>query len=158
MNILLFIILYFATFSSSTLIRRQDALTGFKPCSGNFPNAITTYSNSPNPLIEGQIATGRIAGKATVPIVNGALYNLTAFYEKQQTFQHIFDFCGIFVIPHGLTCPINGDYDFTINFPVETTVNDPINTSVTYDMTVLITNPYDINLSCIEGKLTVSYP
>ncbi|GBB87083.1 hypothetical protein RclHR1_13550001 [Rhizophagus clarus] len=158
MNTLLFIILLFATFSSSSLIKRQDALSGFKPCNGNFPDEITIYSYSPNPLVEGQMATSRIAGKATVPIENGALYNLTGFYENQQAFQHVFDFCKIYVVPNSLTCPINGDYDFTINFPMDSTTNDPVNTSVEYDITTLISNPDGSVLSCIEGKATISYP
>uniref|UniRef100_U9UQD7 Phosphatidylglycerol/phosphatidylinositol transfer protein n=1 Tax=Rhizophagus irregularis (strain DAOM 181602 / DAOM 197198 / MUCL 43194) TaxID=747089 RepID=U9UQD7_RHIID len=160
MNILLFIFLFFATFSSSsTLIRRQDALSGFKPCigGGTFPNEITTYTFTPNPLVAGQTATGRIAGKATVPIENGALYNITTFHENQIFLQHIIDFCQMFVIPNGSTCPINGDYDFTINFPVEPSTN-VVNTSIEYDARTLIINPDGNILSCIEGKITFHYP
>ncbi|CAB4444089.1 unnamed protein product [Rhizophagus irregularis] len=55
-----------------------------KTCLGNFPNEITIFSFTPNPLVWGQESTGRIAGKATIPIENGALYKITGFYEKKQ--------------------------------------------------------------------------
>lgn len=58
MNILIAIFfLIFATFTSSTLIRRQDALNGFKECQGNFPNKITSHEFTPNPIVAGQVVT-----------------------------------------------------------------------------------------------------
>ncbi|RGB36476.1 hypothetical protein C1646_758030 [Rhizophagus diaphanus] len=159
MNILLFIFLFFTTFSSSsTLISRQEALGGFKPCVGTFPNEITTYGLTPNPIIIGQMGTVHIAGKATVPIENGALYNTTLFHENQVIHQHGHEFCQMFVIPNGSTCPINGDYDFTINFPTESSTNDPVNISVESDARIHIINPDGNILSCIEGKITFQYP
>ncbi|CAB4488297.1 hypothetical protein RhiirA5_383471 [Rhizophagus irregularis] len=156
MNILLFIFLFFTTFSSSTYIRRQgDALS---PCVGTFPNEITTYTFTPNPIIIGQTATIHITGKATVPIENGALFNITLFHENQVFHQHSFEFCQMFVIPNGSTCPINGDYDFTINFPAESSTDDPVNTTVESDIRTQIINPDGNILSCIEGKITFHYP
>ncbi|CAB5377389.1 unnamed protein product [Rhizophagus irregularis] len=78
MNILIAIFfLIFATFTSSTLIRRQDALNGFKECQGNFPNKITSHEFTPNPIVAGQVVTVHMKGIATVPI------------EKVQTTQKI---------------------------------------------------------------------
>lgn len=74
MNILLAILLIFLTFTSSTLIRRQDAFNGFKECQGNFPNKITSYEFTPNPIVTGQVVTVHMRGIATVPIEKEALY------------------------------------------------------------------------------------
>src|SRR5690242_17607019 len=105
MNILLVIFLVFITFVTSTPIGRQDALNGFKLCKGNFPNEITAVSFYPIPLVAGQEATSRIAGKATVTIENGALYNTTGFYENKQVFRHEIGFCEVIVNSSGSTCP-----------------------------------------------------
>ncbi|CAB5383936.1 unnamed protein product [Rhizophagus irregularis] len=63
--------------TSSTPIRRQDALSGFKSCKDNFPNCEATI---------------HIAGKATVIIENGALYKITGFDENIQIFHHEISF------------------------------------------------------------------
>lgn len=112
MNLLLAILLIFATFTSSTLIRRQDALSGFKPCQGNFPNVITLYEFNPNPIVAGQVVTVHMAGKAAVPIEEKALFQNTVFYNNEQVSQHNDDFCKEVVIPSGFTCPVEGNFDF----------------------------------------------
>jgi hypothetical protein len=126
MNILLVILLVFVTFASS--IRCQDALSGFKPCQGNFPNSVTTYIYTPNPIVVGQEATVRIAGKATVTIENGALYKITGFYENIQIFHHEIGFCDAIVTPSGFTCPVKDNFDFTTMFIEEQFPDDPKNT------------------------------
>jgi hypothetical protein len=123
--ILLAILLIFATFTSSTLIRRQD---GFKPCQGNFPNTITSYVFTPNPIVAGQVVTLHMAGKATIPIEKGASFQNTMYYNNEQVLQHNDDFCKEVVVPSGFTCPVEGDFAFTNSFPTDTTPNDPKNT------------------------------
>ncbi|RGB27766.1 hypothetical protein C1646_376485 [Rhizophagus diaphanus] len=149
MNILFGVFLIFVTFVSSTPIRRQDALSGFKPCQGNFPNEITLFIFTPNPLVGGQEFTVRIAGKVTVTIESGALYKLTV--NKQGI--HETSFCKEFVIPSGFTCPVNDNFDFTAK--PHTISKD---TKVEYDIKIMITNPDGKDLSCIEGKVNISHP
>src|SRR6266496_5905117 len=133
MNILFVIILVFATFASS-----QDALSGFKQCKhGDFPNKITLFTYTPNPVVAGQEVTVRMAGKAAVTIENGATFQNTGFYQNKQIFQHNDDFCKEFVIPSGFTCPVNGDFDFTVKFPVDTSPDDPKNTVLEFGIRTL---------------------
>ncbi|CAB5377391.1 unnamed protein product [Rhizophagus irregularis] len=134
MNILIAIFfLIFATFTSSTLIRRQDALNGFKECQGNFPNKITSHEFTPNPIVAGQVVTVHMKGIATVPI------------EKV-------------VIPSGFTCPVKGDFNFVNTFPADTSPNDPKNSVLEFFVRILTSNPDGRNLSCIEGNVKFSYP
>jgi hypothetical protein len=136
MNILLVIFLVFMTFVSSTPIRRQDALSGFKQCQGNFPNEITVFNFTPNPLVAGQESTGRIAGKTIEPIENGALYKITGFYENQQVIHHEIGFCEMFVTPSGSNCPVKDNFDFTAKSMEATSPAIPKNTLVEYDVKI----------------------
>ncbi|RGB43382.1 hypothetical protein C1646_681218 [Rhizophagus diaphanus] len=144
MIILFVVFLIFVTFVSSTPIRRQDALSGFKPCQGNFPNEITLFSFTPNPLVGGQEFTVRIGGKATVTIENGTLYKLTV--NKEVIYET--SFCKEFVIPSGFTCPVNDNFDFTAK---------PHCISENTLVKIMITNPDGKDLSCIEGKVKISH-
>lgn len=137
MNNLLVIFLIFVTFVSSTPIRRQDALSGFKPCKGNFPNEITTYTYTPNPIMMGQEATVRIAGKATVTIENGALYKVTGFYENKQIFHYDINFCEAIVEPSGFKCPVKDNFDFTTKFSLDNDSSDPKNTIEEYGLKII---------------------
>ncbi|CAG8616883.1 11782_t:CDS:2 [Rhizophagus irregularis] len=144
MNNLLVIFLIFVTFASSTPIRRQDALSGFKPCKGiNFPNEITTYIYTPNPLQAGQEATIHIAGKATVTIENGALYNITGItgFDDTQISHREISFCEAIVTPSGFTCPVKENFDFIAKFVEASSPNDPKNTVKEYLIRIQITNP-----------------
>ncbi|PKC11269.1 hypothetical protein RhiirA5_413296 [Rhizophagus irregularis] len=82
--------------TSSTPIRRQDALSGFKSCKDNFPNCEATI---------------HIAGKATVIIENGALYKITGFDENIQIFHHEISFCEAIVTLSGFSCPVKENFD-----------------------------------------------
>jgi hypothetical protein len=138
MNILLVIFLVFATLVSSTPIRRQDALSGFKQCKGNdFPNEITTYTYNPNPMIIGQEITVRIAGKATVTIENGALYKIMGYYENKQLFHDEISFCENIVELSGFKCPVKDNFEFTTKFPLRAKPNDPKNTVEEYGIKML---------------------
>jgi hypothetical protein len=136
MNFML-VILVFVTFVSSTPIRRQDALSGFKPCQGNFPNEITTYVYTPDPIVVGQETTVRIAGKATVTIEKGALYKVTGFYENKQISHYDISFCEAIVTPSGFTCPVKGNFDFTTKFSLKADPSDPKNTVEEYGIKIL---------------------
>ncbi|GBB87540.1 hypothetical protein RclHR1_00140044 [Rhizophagus clarus] len=155
MNISLIIILVFVTFVSSTPIKRQDAL---KQCKGNFPNEITTYTYTPNPIVIGQETTFHIAGKATVAIENGALYKIMGFYGKKQIYHYDVDFCEAIVAPSGFTCPVKGNFDFTPHYTIKPEPNDPKNTIEENVIKILITNPDGKDLACIEGNVKFSYP
>ncbi|CAB4488627.1 hypothetical protein RhiirA5_497830 [Rhizophagus irregularis] len=159
MNILIAILfLIFATFTSSTLIRRQDALNGFKECQGNFPNKITSHEFTPNPIVAGQVVTVHMKGIATVPIEKGSIYQNTVFYNNEQVLQHNDDFCKEVVIPSGFTCPVKGDFNFVNTFPADTSPNDPKNSVLEFFVRILTSNPDGRNLSCIEGNVKFSYP
>ena len=137
MNLLFVIFLVFATFALSTPIRCQDPLSGVKSCQGNYPNEITTFITTPDPLVAGQEASVRIAGKATVTIEKGALYKVTGSYNNQQIFQREIDFCEAIVAPGGFNCPVTGDFDFTTKYTEETSPNDPKNTLIDYDVKII---------------------
>jgi hypothetical protein len=123
------------TFVSSTPIRRQDALNGFKQCQGDFPNEITVFKFTPNPLVAGQEATGNIAGKATVTMIeNGALYKITGF---KQAFQREISFCEAIVAPSGHSCPVKDNFDFTTKFIEEKNPDEPKNTVTEYDIKIM---------------------
>ncbi|RGB27182.1 hypothetical protein C1646_674215 [Rhizophagus diaphanus] len=114
-------------------INRQDALNGIKSCEGIFPNEITSYNIQlswviSNPLVGGQESTGRIVGKATISIENGALYKITGFYEKKQVIHHEIGFCEMFVTLSGFTCPVKDDFDFTAKSMEATSPLIPKNT------------------------------
>ncbi|RGB27181.1 hypothetical protein C1646_769464 [Rhizophagus diaphanus] len=158
MNKLFIIFLIFVTFASSTPIRRQDTLSGFKPCKGNFPNEITTYNYTPNPIIVGQENTVHITGIATVTIENGALYKITGFYENIQIFHHEIGFCEAIVEPSGFKCPVKDNFDFTTKFPIDNDSNDPKNTIEEYGIRIIVTNPDGKDLLCMEGSIKFSYP
>ncbi|PKC71766.1 hypothetical protein RhiirA1_412748, partial [Rhizophagus irregularis] len=148
-SILFIVFLILVTFVSSTPIRRQDALSGFKPCQGDFPNEITSFSFTPNPLVGGQEFTVRIGGKATVTIESSTLYRLTV--NKQVIYET--SFCKEFVIPSGFTCPVNDNFDFTAKpHPISK------DTLAEYDVKITITNPDGKDLSCIEGKVNITHP
>jgi hypothetical protein len=125
MNISLVILLIFATFTSSTLIERQESL---KSCEGTFPNEITSYSFNPYPIVVGQLVTVHMTGKIAVPIEKEASLKHSIYYNNELRLEHEEDFCKFVVIPSGFTCPVTNDFDFTITIPARTTPNDPKNT------------------------------
>ncbi|GBC00343.1 hypothetical protein RclHR1_03820008 [Rhizophagus clarus] len=163
MNIIIFILFYatftFGTSSPISIIRRQDPLSGFKPCNNgiNFPNEITLYTYTPNPIVVGQAVTVRMAGKANVPIVKGALIKYNVFYNNKQLLEHSNDFCDEVVTPAGFTCPVEGDFDFTNNFPMDApNANNGPNTIMELFIRMDISNPDGTDLSCIEGNVQFS--
>ncbi|CAB4488628.1 hypothetical protein RhiirA5_497831 [Rhizophagus irregularis] len=158
MNNLFVIFLIFVTLASSTPIRRQDTLSGFKPCKGNFPNEFTTYIYTPNPIIIGQETTVHIAGKATVTIENGALFKVIGFYENKQIFHYDINFCEAIVEPSGFKCPVKDNFDFTTKFSPDSDSSDPKNTIEENDIKIIVTNPDGKDLLCMEGSIKFSYP
>ncbi|PKY48717.1 hypothetical protein RhiirA4_445497 [Rhizophagus irregularis] len=139
MNNLFVIFLIFVTLASSTPIRRQDTLSGFKPC-------------------KGQETTVHIAGKATVPIENGALFKVMGFYENKQIFHHDINFCEAIVEPSGFKCPVKDNFDFTTKFSPDSDSSDPKNTIEENDIKIIVTNPDGKDLLCMEGSIKFSYP
>ncbi|GBB87542.1 hypothetical protein RclHR1_00140046 [Rhizophagus clarus] len=150
--------LIFATFASSSPIRRQDALSGFKQCEGDFPNKITTYNYTPNPVVVGQVLTLHLGGQAVIPYQAGSVIQNTMFYQGKQVLQHNDDFCKVFVIPSGFTCPVKGNFDLYNQFPVDSNPDDPKNAVKDFFVRTIISNPDGKNLSCIEGNAKFYFP
>ena len=128
------IFLFFASFAKPIpfdLERREDALTGFKQCdNGDFPNVVTSFDYSPNPVVAGQMVNVHIAGKASKVVEKGALMVITGHYENQLDFLHVLDYCKLFVESSGSNCPVEtGDFDFKASWPVEEHPGVPKNTT-----------------------------
>jgi hypothetical protein len=142
MNFVILFIFLFASFTtSSPLLKRQDQLSGFKQCDGEFANTITLYSYSPNPVIIGQDVKVRIAGEIKVPILSSATITISHYYNNELLFTEQSDFCKIFVEPNGSTCPLEiGNFDFSTTFPTESDPSDPKN--VEMDIGVRISSTY----------------
>jgi hypothetical protein len=139
MNRIIFMLNIFLVFAlfiisvQSIPARRQDPLSGYVPCIGKYPNTITSYSYSPQPIIPDQNMTVHIAGKATVPVEPGALYTDTIFLGKNQTYSYDHDYCELIVEQNGLTCPVAaGDFDYTATWFVASAPSDPKNVDVEY--------------------------
>src|SRR5690349_1379590 len=124
--ILLNIFLMLASFATSIAIKRDDPLSGFKQCDGDFPNPITLYNYSPNPVVVGQMITVRIGGEVTKTIEKGALVKVTGYQDKKELFTYEQDYCKMFVEPSGFKCPVGkGHFEHTASFPAERDPSDP---------------------------------
>jgi len=83
------------SFVTSTPLKRQDHLSGFKPCEGNFPNTITELNYEPKPAVTGQNITVHISGKATEVVQQGTMFVPTAYKKNEPNkpeFQHQIDY------------------------------------------------------------------
>ena len=130
--ILLTIFLMFASFVLSVPYPSEynDPLSGFEECKGDYPDIITLYKYSPNPVVVGQPVTIHIAGYAPVPIKEGSLIKVTR-HNDEQTFHEEIDFCKDFV-EQSSKCPIKGHFNLTAIHPTMTSPSDPKNTVVNY--------------------------
>jgi hypothetical protein len=134
---LISIFLIFASFATSTPLKRQDQLSGFKQCQGTFPNSITVLNYSPNPVIVGQNVTVNMAGTATEIIKQGTTLVNTGYLKGVQEFQHQVDYCETFVKPSGFECPVKkGDYNFSASWLVEKHPDDPQNDVIEWDFNI----------------------
>ncbi|GBB87538.1 hypothetical protein RclHR1_00140042 [Rhizophagus clarus] len=156
------ILLIFASFATSTPLKRQDQLTGFKQCQGTFPNSITVLTYTPNPVVLGQNVTVHIAGKATEVIKQGTTLVYTGYFENEptkQAFQHQVDFCDTFVKPNGSECPVKeGDYSFIGSWLLEKHPNEPQNLVMEFGFNISVFDPNGKILSCLDGPMKVYYP
>ncbi|CAG8501416.1 5474_t:CDS:2 [Racocetra fulgida] len=141
------------SFPSSTF-RRDLAIT---KCQGGFPNEITAISYDPIPAVSGQNMTVTLSGTNTVTVLEGATVNVTGLYQGTHAFEHIMDFCKVWVEVNGAKCPVApGSFKYITPLHLETHPDDPKNTTIEYDF--IFKNP-KIDLSCIEGKkFSVYYP
>ncbi|CAI2189632.1 9534_t:CDS:1, partial [Funneliformis geosporum] len=118
MNIIIGLIgifLTLASFVQSTPLelqkRQEDQLSGFKPCDGNYPVTINTFTYNPNPVILGHNLALRFAGVANAAIEDGSIIS---FYHDQSGIPvHVENFCNDFVVQSGYICPILGSFDLT---------------------------------------------
>src|SRR5581483_1391680 len=105
---------------------------GFKVCQGdNFPDVITAFDFSPNPLEVGQPLNIHIAGEAPVPIVEGSLLYVDGFLKGQKAFNETVDFCQFFVAQNS-KCPLKDNFDITATYPTQVEPGDPKNTTVDF--------------------------
>src|SRR5581483_10594392 len=97
----------------------DDPLSGFKECKeDNFPDTITAYDYSPNPIEVGQPITVHIAGEATEPIVEGSELLIDGFLDNEKAFNETADFCQVFVAPTS-KCPVKDHFDITTSYPTQ---------------------------------------
>src|SRR2546425_12734735 len=99
---MILLILLFASFAKSipsVLQTRKDTLGGFKQCKGKFPNTITEYSYSPDPIVDGEPMKVHLAGKATVAVEKGALLTIRGYDKNQLIFIFGVDYCKALVEP-----------------------------------------------------------
>jgi hypothetical protein len=138
--ILLSIFLMFVSFTASIAIKRNDPLTGFKQCDGDFPNPITLYSYSPNPVVVGQMITVRIGGEVTKPIEKGALVKVTIYQDKKELYTYERDYCKMFVEPSGSKCPVGkGHFEHTASFLADRDPSDPKHVEMEFGFKIIRT-------------------
>src|SRR5689334_17496368 len=105
LSVFLILVAFTMSFPSSTSsnFRRDIDIT---QCEGTFPNKITAASYDPNPAIPGTNMTVTIAGTNTVTVQEGATFNVTGLYQGAHAFEHIMDFCKVWVEVNGDKCPV----------------------------------------------------
>ena len=138
------IFLMFVTFVTSIPLlseRHNDPLSGFKECDGYFPDKITLFSFSPDPVVVGQPINIRMAGDIPEPIEEGSTLTVTGFLNNEQAFNDVTDFCQYFVEPN-FKCPLKDHFDITTSYPTMTDPSDPKNT--TLDFIVQISGKYEL--------------
>ena len=136
--ILITIFFVLASFATSTPLRRHDdPLSGFKQCSGYFPNYITKFDYTPDPVLVDHNITVCIGGKATEVIESGAEIVFTWFLDDKEVFRTVFDFCDYFVEQSGYSCPVEkGHFEFSSTWFEPSTPEDPKDTVVDYKIKV----------------------
>ena len=142
--VILSIFLVFASLTTSVRsknplkhLKRQDSLSGYKQCDGDYPNIITLYNYKPVPIIPYQNITVHMAGKATETVEPGALMTVTGYLHDKQLFSYDEDYCKLFIEQNGLTCPVEkGDFDYTATWFVNGAPSDPISMDVEYGFKV----------------------
>ncbi|CAG8778129.1 2770_t:CDS:2, partial [Dentiscutata erythropus] len=133
----------------------------FTQCNGTFPNEVTSFSFSPNPIIAGQNVTYTISVEDTATVQHGATLNITIYHQQQVMFNVVTDYCKDLIEASGYKCPLEpGNYTFVFSEYMMTTPNDPKNTTVEFNSKTEIANPGDPKtvLTCIERKYSVYYP
>ena len=131
--ILLTIFLMLTSFVTSIPFpsERNDPLSGFKECEGDFPDTITAFSFKPDPVDVGEPLTVRIASDAYVPMKNGSLITVTGYLNNEQAFNEVTDFCQYFV-EQSSECPVEGHFDITATQPTMPSPSDPKDTVLDY--------------------------
>ena len=102
--ILFTIFIFFTSFVKSipsALQKREDPLSGFKQCKGKFPNVITAYDYSPDPIVYTKPVKVLIAGNAAVGVEQGALMTATGYYKDRIAYLYGIDYCKVFVKQSG---------------------------------------------------------
>ncbi|CAG8601984.1 25812_t:CDS:2, partial [Dentiscutata erythropus] len=142
-------------------IFRRDSLSGYTQCDGTFPNEVTYFSFSPNPIIVGQNVTYTVTEVNTATIQEGATLNVTGYYQQKVAFNEVTDFCKEWIEASGYKCPLEpGTYSLVVSEYIMPGQNDPKNTTIDFDLRVEVANPGDPNtiLTCLEGKYPMHYP
>ncbi|CAG8786587.1 32373_t:CDS:1, partial [Racocetra persica] len=104
----------------------RDSLSEFTQCAGTFPNKVTSFSFSPNPIIAGQNITYTISVMNTVTVQQGATLNIST-----ATFNIVTDYCKDLIESSSYKCPLEpGNYTFVFSEYFRTTPNDPKNTTI----------------------------
>ncbi|CAG8845214.1 40788_t:CDS:1, partial [Gigaspora margarita] len=105
----------------------------FTQCTGTFPNEVTSFSFSPNPIIAGQNVTYTISVDNTATVQHGATFNITTYKQQQVMFNVVSDYCKN-LIEGGYECPLEpGNYTFVFSDYMMTTPYDPKNTTIEFD-------------------------
>ncbi|KAF0548955.1 phosphatidylglycerol/phosphatidylinositol transfer protein [Gigaspora margarita] len=140
---------------------RRDSLSGYTQCSGSFPNEVTYFSFSPNPVVVGQKVTYYVTEVNTATIQQGATLNVTGSYQQHVVFNEVTDFCKEWIEVNGYKCPLEpGTYNLVVSELIHPGPNDPKNATIEYDLRVEVANPGDPKtiLSCLEGKYPIYAP
>ncbi|GBB97987.1 hypothetical protein RclHR1_03110019 [Rhizophagus clarus] len=149
--------------SVSPLLFDETNQTKFTECEGGpYPNTITNILISPNPLVIGQSASYTFNGTRNVEILKGSTIEFLIIDENYETMlKKKDDFCSI-VETTDKKCPLPiGDYEFTyglnINSNKEPSSEDLDKPPKTFLFQLIIRDPEENFLSCIQGPVDLSY-
>ncbi|CAI2185151.1 4832_t:CDS:2, partial [Funneliformis geosporum] len=137
------------------LQKRQDQLSGFKICDGNYPVTINTFTCNPNPIILGHNLALRFAGVANAAIEDGSILS---FYHQSGNAELVQDFCKDYAEQSAYKCPIVGSFDLTSIVFLDSPPDEPKNVTEKLYTKIILSNPDGTNLFCIEGYAVIYHP
>ncbi|PKC13054.1 hypothetical protein RhiirA5_496445 [Rhizophagus irregularis] len=160
---ILCILLSLSITTVSPLLSDETDQTKFTECEGGpYPNTITNILISPNPLVIGQSASYTFNGTRNVEILKGSTIGFLIIDENYETILETKDdFCSIIETTNE-KCPLPiGDYEFTYGLNIysnkESSPENLDKPPKTCLYQLIIRDPKDIILSCIQGPVDLSY-
>ncbi|RIA83806.1 hypothetical protein C1645_785418, partial [Glomus cerebriforme] len=139
--IAIFLFFFFSSYTSAVpnpMMKRDDPLSGFKPCNGStFPITYTLFSFDPNPIVIGKTLVTKVAGTSTVVIEQGAIETVEAFSNGQLAFAKQDDFCKKISENSGENCPLQpGNFNTASTTVPPPGPNDPKGQTLAFDVTI----------------------